>query len=273
MMPELPEVETIVRTLREGLPPLPGQIINRVSTSWPRHIVRPSIGSFRKKIRSQIIRTIGRRGKFIVLDLDQQTLIVHLMMSGDLKLVPGRNVLGPFDHTRFILESGWELRFSDARKFGRIMLLDDPSTVFARLGPEPLDDSFTSADLKSKLRSRHRRLKPLITDQSFLAGIGNIYADEALNIAQLHPTRLSDNLKDHEIEALWHGIRTALKQGIEHNGASIDWVYQGGEFQNHFRVYGKKGESCPRCDNTIVRIVVGQRGTYYCPNCQPESKA
>lgn len=272
-MPELPEVETIVRALRQGNPPLPGQIIDRVSTRWPRHVVQPSISSFRRKIRSQAIKAIGRRGKFILLTLDRQTLVIHLMMSGDLRLVPEDHVLGRYEHTRFILKSDWELRFSDARKFGRIMLVDDPSSIFEKLGPEPLDDSFTAASLKSRLRSRHRMLKPLIMDQSFIAGVGNIYADEALNIAQLHPKRVSDDLQDHEIKALWHGIRTALKQGIKHNGASIDWVYRGGEFQNHFRVYGKKGESCSRCSNPIQRIVVGQRGTYFCPKCQSESEA
>jgi formamidopyrimidine-DNA glycosylase len=275
-MPEMPEVETIVRKLRKGIgdaPPLPGQMIDHVSTSWPRHIVKPSISTFRRNIRSRSIRAVGRRGKFILLLLDRYTLIVHLMMSGDLRMAPGGQLPGPYDHTHFNLKSGWNLRFSDSRKFGRIMLLEDPSSFLDKLGPEPLDDSFTVGLLRSNLLSRHRMLKPLLMDQSFLAGVGNIYADEALNIAALHPRRRSDDLKDHEIESLWHGIRTALKQGIEHNGASIDWVYRGGEFQNHFRVYGRNGESCPRCGTSIERIIVGQRGTHYCPICQPESTA
>lgn len=271
-MPELPEVECIARSLKRGAlgPPLPGQRIERVITRWPRHIERPSLSTFRRKIRRRIIQDVGRRGKFLVLTLDQGSLLIHLRMSGDLKLVPGNDPRGNFEHTVFPLESGWQLRFSDARKFGKIWLVDDPSEVFNDLGPEPLHPNFTVETLSQRLRRKKRQLKPLLMDQSFLAGMGNIYTDEALHIAKIHPTTRSDELTDTEIEDLWSGIRTALKAGIRNNGASIDWVYQGGEFQNQFRVYQRTGLPCPVCGSSIDRIVLGQRGTHFCPTCQME---
>jgi formamidopyrimidine-DNA glycosylase len=271
-MPELPEVECIARSLKRGVfgPPLPGQRIERVSTRWPRHIERPSISTFRRNIRGRFIRDVGRRGKFLVLTLDRGSLLIHLRMSGDLRLVPGGNERGRFEHTIFPLDSGWQLRFSDARKFGKVWLVNDPSELFDDLGPEPLRPDFTIERFAQRLMKRKRQIKPLLMDQSFLAGLGNIYTDEALHIAKIHPTTRSDDLTDTEIEALWTGIRTALKAGIQNNGASIDWVYQGGEFQNQFRVYQRTGLPCPVCGSPIDRIVLGQRGTHFCPKCQME---
>jgi formamidopyrimidine-DNA glycosylase len=140
--------------------------------------------------------------------------------------------------------------------------------VLGRLGPEPLSQSFTSHWLYDALRSRHRQLKPLFLDQTFLAGLGNIYTDEALHMAKLHPRTLSDSVTAKQAERLHQAIQTILQEGIRRNGASIDWVYRGGDFQNHFRVYGRDGEPCPVCGTTIQKIIVGQRGTHICPNCQ-----
>ncbi|TET82666.1 MAG: DNA-formamidopyrimidine glycosylase [Anaerolineales bacterium] len=271
-MPELPEVETIVRNLRRGngASPLPGQRIERVTIRWPRHIAEPSVSSFRRRIRDRVIIDVRRRGKYFVFPLDHGTLLIHLRMSGDLQLTERGTPSGPYDRTVFHLKSGQQLRFSDARKLGKVFLLDDPETLLGKLGPEPLDADFTPQVLSSRLASHRRALKPLLLDQSFLAGLGNIYTDEALHRAQLHPLRRSDSLSQDEVNALWHGIRDALYQGLRHNGASIDWVYRGGDFQHYFRVYQRSGKPCLACGTTIERILVNQRGTHYCPTCQPE---
>ena len=274
-MPELPEVETICRSLRDGTeatPPLVGQLIIGVRLGWPRHVVEPSAAGLRRRIRGQIVRDVNRRGKFILVSLDRDTLIVHLMMSGDLFLAPAGTRRSPHDHTIFRLASGWQLRFRDPRKFGRVFLVADRETVLERLGPEPLSEGFRVKQLELILGRHKRALKPLLLDQAAIAGLGNIYADEALHRARLHPLRGSQTLGPLEIRALWKGIRSALRAGLRHNGASIDWVYRGGDFQNHFRVYGQEGEPCPGCGTTIVRSVIGQRSTFTCPNCQPWGK-
>lgn len=272
-MPELPEVETIVRTLRadkDSSPSLVGRRVVSVRTSWPRHIVEPDLDKFRSLLRNRLITAVERRGKYIVIQLEGLSLLIHLRMSGDLSLVPDDHPPGRYDHTVFQLSEGWELRFSDARKFGRIHLTSDPSSVLGDLGPEPLSKSFQPADLAKILRSRRRQLKPLLLDQTVLAGVGNIYADEALHRSGLHPLRRSDHLTDEEVHRLWKSLRAALRHGIKTNGASIDWVYQGGSFQDQLRVYGREGESCTTCGGEITRIIVGQRGTHLCLSCQPE---
>lgn len=274
-MPELPEVETIARNLRDGFdaPPLPGMRVERISLRWERHIDRPAPSTFRKRMRARVFQEISRRGKFLVLHLDQGTLLIHLRMSGDLQLVPGSEPRKPHDHTIFLLDSGWHLRFNDARKFGRVYLVQDVNEVIGDLGPEPLEPAFTPQALEDLLRPRKRILKPLLMDQTFIAGLGNIYTDEALFHAGLHPLRRSDSLNSQEISRLWQGIRTALERGIQHNGASIDWVYRGGDHQNHFHVYQRAGDPCTVCSSTIERSIVGQRGTHFCPECQPEVRA
>ena len=271
-MPELPEVETIAQTLRRGngSPPLPGQRITGVTIRWSRHIAMPSVTTFRRRIRGRTIADVKRRGKYLVFPLDRGTMLIHLRMSGDLALVPADTPSGRYDRTVFYLEDGQELRFSDARKFGKIFLLDDPDIILGKLGPEPLDINFTPQILASRLAKHRRAIKPLIMDQTFLAGLGNIYTDEALYHARIHPLRRSDSLDMNEITALWQGVRDALKLGLHHSGASIDWVYRGGDFQHHFRVYQRAGEPCHRCGTLIERIIVGQRGTHYCPTCQGE---
>jgi formamidopyrimidine-DNA glycosylase len=162
------------------------------------------------------------------------------------------------------------LVFNDTRKFGRVWLTEEGETVTGRLGPEPLGSEFTPLWLYTALHRRHRQLKPLLLDQTFLAGLGNIYTDEALHKAKLHPRALSDSVTPKQAGKLHAAIQTILKEAIRRNGASFDWVYRGGEFQNHFRVYGREGLACPVCGTTILRLVVGQRGTHICPNCQRE---
>jgi formamidopyrimidine-DNA glycosylase len=272
-MPELPEVETIARSLRSGNGsiPLPERRIKRFQTSWPRHVDRPSISAFRRRVNGQTIRAVDRRAKYLVFPLDQGTLLVHLRMSGDLFLRPPDAEQDDYVHSIFHLDNGWQLRFSDARKFGRLYWTLRPEEVLGKLGPEPLEDAFTPELLTERLHARRRQIKPLLLDQSFLAGMGNIYVDEALHRARIHPMRQSDNLSKTEVARLWESIRTSLEEGIRHNGASIDWVYRGGNYQNHFRVYKQDGNPCQICGTAIQRMVVGQRGTYYCPSCQREN--
>jgi formamidopyrimidine-DNA glycosylase len=264
-MPELPEVETIVRILR---PALIDKSILSSDLLWERTLATPSPAKFKLNIQGQQIREVSRRAKFICLQLSRSSLLVHLRMSGDLLAVLGGYQAAKHDRLILKLTHDTTLVFADPRKFGRVWLVDDPAEIFRDLGPEPFSEQFTPAWLHTALHAQHRQLKPLLLDQSFLAGLGNIYTDEALHLARLHPLTRSDSLTTNDAEILWMAIREVLEDGIRHNGASIDWVYRGGEFQNHFRVYGREGEPCPICGTKIVRIVVGERGTHFCPQCQ-----
>jgi formamidopyrimidine-DNA glycosylase len=268
-MPELPEVETIARTLR---PALIGKTILSADLRWPRTLAAPSAAAFKKHLKGQRIESISRRGKFLDLQLSDSHLLIHLRMSGDLLVVLGG--YQPAKHDRLIaqLSEDTSLIFSDPRKFGRVWLVDDPAGIFRDLGPEPLSDAFTPDWLFSALRQRRRQLKPLLLDQTFLAGLGNIYTDEALHLAKLHPLSRSDSATRKQVSGLWQAIREVLEEGVRRNGASIDWVYRGGDFQNHFRVYGRTGEPCSVCKTPIERITVGQRGTHFCPHCQVGAK-
>jgi formamidopyrimidine-DNA glycosylase len=271
-MPELPEVETIARGLREGGTPRGGAVIGRriarVTVNWARHIATPAPRALKQALPGQAIQAVTRRGKYLVFHLTRGALLIHLKMSGDLVLAAPGAPRDPYARTIFHFDDGSELRFSDTRKFGKVFYVKQPEDVTGPLGPEPLDPAFTAARLGRMLAGRRRLLKPLLLDQTFVAGLGNIYTDEALHLAGLHPLRRSDSLAPDEVRALWRGIRRALQTGLRHNGASIDWAYRGGGFQNYFRVYGRAGEPCPRCGTPIRRIVVGQRGTHYCPGCQ-----
>jgi formamidopyrimidine-DNA glycosylase len=265
-MPELPEVETIARNLR---PALVGRKVIATHLLWPRSLETPSPGLFQERISGQTIRDTGRRGKFIILPLSTDTLLIHLRMSGDLRMEPDVGAVAAHDRLVLSLDDGNRLAFNDTRKFGRVWLVEDPACVTGDLGPEPLDEAFTPAVLHQALQARRRQLKPLLLDQTFLAGLGNIYADESLHRARLHPLTPSQSVTRAQAEALWQAIRETLNEGIRRNGASIDWVYRGGDFQNFFRAYQRTGQPCPQCGTPIERMLVGQRGTHYCPACQP----
>lgn len=264
-MPELPEVETIVRTLR---PDLVGQTILEADLLWTRTLAFPSPKKFQEQIKGQHILEVSRRAKFLNFRLSKFNLLVHLRMSGDLFIKEPASAKERHDRLRLHLSSTKLLVFNDTRKFGRVWLTDNPESVIGNLGPEPLSDEFTPQWLYKNLHCRHRQLKPLLLDQTFLAGLGNIYTDEALHLARLHPLAASDSVKQEQAERLHDAIRAVLAEGIRHNGASIDWVYRGGEFQNYFRVYDRKGMPCPACGTKIQRLVIGQRGTHICPKCQ-----
>ena len=280
-MPELPEVETIARSLR---PLLVGRQILSAEVRWPRTIAAPSVRAFKRQIQGQVIADVSRRAKFLHIRLSTYHLLIHLRMSGDLQMRPGQG--RPEKHDRLMLvlsdqpadgssnHSGLAGRpaallvFNDTRKFGRAWLTEELAAVTSGLGPEPLSRGFTPHVLFDRLQGRRRRLKPLLLDQTFLAGLGNIYTDEALHLARLHPLKLSQAVTRLQAYRLHEAIRSVLREGIRRNGASIDWVYRGGEFQNHFRVYDRAGKPCPACGTTIKRLVVGQRGTHICPRCQ-----
>jgi formamidopyrimidine-DNA glycosylase len=265
-MPELPEVETIARSLQ---PLLMGRRIQSARLLWERTLAEPGAEEFAERICGQTIRSTGRRGKFLLLPLSQDTLLIHLRMSGDL-LVEALET-PPAVHHRLLLEmdNGQRLAFNDPRKFGRAWLVSDPQTVLSGLGPEPLDSSFSAADFYQRLHGTRRQLKPLLLDQSFLAGLGNIYTDEALHLARLHPLTAANLVDEGQAVCLLQAIREVLQEGIHRNGASIDWVYRGGDFQNYFCVYQRTGQPCPVCGTTVERIIVGQRSTHFCPVCQP----
>ncbi|MBM3150977.1 MAG: bifunctional DNA-formamidopyrimidine glycosylase/DNA-(apurinic or apyrimidinic site) lyase [Chloroflexi bacterium] len=265
-MPELPEVETIARNLH---PALAGRTVRDARLLWRNTLAAPSPAIFKRQVMGQEIRGVERRAKFIHIRLSSTNLIIHLRMSGDLLAVIGG--YEPARHDRLILDlsDDMTLVFTDPRKFGRAWLVDDPQTFFTRLGPEPLSDDFTPSVLFTALQEHKRALKPLLLDQAFLAGVGNIYADEALHLAQLHPRMPSNQVSESQAAALWQAVRETLAEGIRRNGASIDWVYRGGQYQDHFRVYQRTGQPCPVCGTPIQRLTVGQRGAHICPACQP----
>jgi formamidopyrimidine-DNA glycosylase len=226
------------------------------------------VRAFRREIRGQVVREVGRRAKFLQIRLDRHSLLIHLRMSGDVVLRDRRAAVQKHDRLIFSLSGGRRLVFNDARKFGRVWLDANPPSVLQNLGPEPLGGAFSADWFYGGLQTHRRQLKPLLLDQSFLAGLGNIYTDESLHKAKLHPLILSNAVKRREAEALHRAIRGVLRAAIRRNGTSIDWVYRGGSYQNHFRVYDREGKPCRVCGTTIQRIVVGQRGTHLCPRCQ-----
>lgn len=271
-MPELPEVETIANGLRSGSDDHPGIVgltITRAQVLWRGTIAQPDPESFQAGLIGQQIISIGRRAKYLILNLSAGHLIIHLRMSGDLLVEHAQDPIPK--HHRIILYLGevWRLAFNDARKFGRTWLVDNLQVVFDKIGPEPLDESFSHEHFFERLAQKQRQLKPLLLDQGFIAGLGNIYTDEALHLSGLHPLRKASSLSPEEAAQLLSNIRLVLQAGIRHHGASIDWVYRGGDFQNFFQVYRRTGQPCRQCATPIQRIVVGQRGTHFCPRCQP----
>jgi formamidopyrimidine-DNA glycosylase len=263
-MPELPEVETIVRHCR---PHLEGRRVLAFHSQWPKN-TRPSLTQVRRAIVGQTVQRVSRRAKFIVLHLaDGGALLVHLRMSGRLEwadeCADTRHVRAQWD-----LDSGRRLLFCDARKFGRLLYTRDLAAATADLGPEPLARGFTPAVLADVLSARRRQLKPLLLDQTAIAGLGNIYTDEALFRAGLHPLTRSDQLNTAQVHRLHGAIRDVLRLAIRKHGTSLDWIYPGGWMQQSLAVYGRTGAPCRQCGTPIVGLRIGQRGTHVCPKCQ-----
>ena len=272
-MPELPEVETVVRDLRRA--GLAGRRILNARVFWPRTIAAPAAARFPRAIRGLEIRALARRAKFVVLTLsDGFTLLIHLRMSGHLDVLPPGTRPRRHDRVILSLDNGRQMHFEDTRKFGRIWLVREPAQVLGKLGPEPLE--LAAADFRRGLAARTRRLKPLLLDQTFLAGVGNIYSDEALWAAQLHPRRRSDTLTAAQAAELLAAIQDVLRLGIRNLGTTLGggkthFVLPRGERgrnQEQLNAYGQTGAPCPRCGTPIRRILVGQRSTHLCPACQ-----
>ena len=270
-MPELPEVETVVRGLRA---PLAGRTITAATYDYPGGLITPDGPLFTSRVAGQTVRAIDRRGKYILIRLDPDTLIIHLKMTGRLYVTPDTTLHNAdrWVHFSFQLDNAHQLRFSDSRKFGRVYLVPDPAEIVGDLGPEPLEDAFTREVFRARLRGRSGLIKPLLLNQRFLAGLGNIYVDEALFDSQIHPLRHADTLTEDEITRLHAAIRRALARGIDREGASINWYRKPdgakGSAQDDLNAYGRTGQPCPRCGTPIDKIVVGQRGSHYCPACQ-----
>jgi formamidopyrimidine-DNA glycosylase len=274
-MPELPEVETVVRALRE---PLVGRRVESMWYDWANTIHSPDPTSFAARIQGQTFRAVNRRAKYILCELDDDVLVVHLKMTGRLYVVDNTSVehADRWVHFRLQLDGGKQLRFSDSRKFGKVYLTSDINTITGKIGPEPLSDDFTADVMRERLANRSKMIKPLLLDQTFIAGVGNIYADEALHRAGIHPQRRSDTLSDNEVSALYETVRAALEEGIRQQGATIGWYRKPdgsrGAMQDHFFVYDREGEPCYTCGTPISKIRVGQRGTHFCPQCQPKNQ-
>jgi formamidopyrimidine-DNA glycosylase len=273
-LPELPEVQTIINGLVTGdkhHPSVIGSHILGAQVFWEKSIQYPSAQIFVDQLLNQSIRGIDRRGKFIIMRLDRQHLLIHLRMSGDLFLRSKSEECLQHDRFFLILDIGFNLVFYDPRKFGRAWLLENVDDVVGELGPEPFDPDLDGQKFYDMLQSRRGYIKPLLLDQKFIAGVGNIYSDEALFLARLHPLTRADCIQPEIAKKLLFCIQDVLRAGIQNHGASIDWVYRGGEFQRLFQVYRRTGLPCNVCGKEIERIIVGQRGTHYCPNCQPSN--
>lgn len=265
-MPELPEVETVVRRLRTCLI---GRTFGDVDVSWERMLQIPA-EELRLRLPGQRIEAIDRRGKYLVFRLSHgDSLIIHLKMTGDLVVMSAVQPAHQHDRILFDLDDGFQLRFRDPRKFGRVYLTDRPADVLGRLGPEPLDERFSAQDFSSLFDRRSGRIKPLLLDQQFIAGLGNIYADEALFLAGIRPERSSNSLSEQDKQRLYRAIREVLAMAIEHQGSSLaDKTYRGGKYQDRFLVYGRSEQPCCRCGSLIQRIRLGQRSAHFCPVCQ-----
>ena len=280
-MPELPEVETVARDLR---PLIVGATIIGARCSWARTLRTHTPEAFAEAVAGRQIKGVGRRAKLIVVELSgDAALTIHLKMTGQLFVVPADKPMDPYVRLVLELADGRDIRFRDIRKFGKVGLYGrDPVTgelvaevggaaVFAAFGPEPLDPAFTLRDFRRRLRRRSGRLKPLLLDQSFVAGVGNIYADEALWTARLHPLRTAGTLHPADERRLYEALRTILAEAIERRGSSIDDYTApdgDGSMQERLQVYQRTGEPCPRCGRPIKRVVIGARSTHFCSWCQ-----
>ncbi|MFP3388576.1 DNA-formamidopyrimidine glycosylase [Brevibacillus sp. SIMBA_040] len=273
-MPELPEVETVVRTLR-GL--VLGKTIERVSVLLPRIIRTPDdVEAFKAQLAGQTIKDITRRAKFIQFYLDQDVLISHLRMEGRYGLYQHDEPVEKHTHVIFHFTDKTELRYRDVRQFGTMDLyprgMETSTGPLAKLGVEPLEESFTADVLKQLLKGRPTKIKPLLLNQECIVGLGNIYVDESLFKAGIHPERPAGKLTGKQVICLHESIVATLSEAVEQGGSSIKSYVNGqgemGMFQQSLLVYGRKDEPCVNCGTEIIRFVVGGRGTHICPLCQ-----
>lgn len=274
-MPELPEVETIVRELREA--EIEGACIQKAIVYWPNSVSKQNPSDFVQQIEYQKILKINRRGKFLVFTLSRDTLLVHLRMTGKF-LLSFNDVEGVHTHerVRLYLDEERILHYQDQRKFGKWYLLSNPEEYLDRLGLEPLSKAFSLKAFEKVLLGRKTQIKPFLLNQRYVSGMGNIYVDEALWEAKIHPLRSLHTLSNSEIENLHRAIVLVLRRGVENTGTSL-----GSSRANYFSVSGRRGGNqyklnvfrrdgllCPRCQTKIIKMVIAQRGTHLCPNCQ-----
>jgi formamidopyrimidine-DNA glycosylase len=269
-MPELPEVESVVRTLRDSTPSLIGARIRSVDLVWPGVFSQHPHDAAPALLEGCRFASIGRQGKYMLFTLgcpggQPLFLVVHLRMTGRLFLVPDCDAIERHTRLALMLDHGLALRFDDPRKFGRVWLTDDPETVTGGMGPDAL--TVGPDEFAARLAGHRRQLKPLLLDQSFVAGIGNIYADESLHRAGLHPLRNSSDLLPDESLRLHAAVLSVLNEAVAAGGANIDGVFKAGSFL--VAVYGREGAPCRNCGAAISKIRVGQRGTHFCGQCQP----
>ncbi|MBE0429775.1 MAG: bifunctional DNA-formamidopyrimidine glycosylase/DNA-(apurinic or apyrimidinic site) lyase [Thermoleophilia bacterium] len=273
-MPELPEVETVKRQLA---PALTGRSITRARILDPLIVAPAAAAGFKKKIRGRQITEVGRRGKYLKVELDSGlTLVLHLRMTGRLihADMPYNSVNKRHLRLYLWLDDGSGLAFYDQRRFGKAVLLEptQAAALWERLGPEPLERSFSAVRLHRILNGRQRPVKSLLLDQSLIAGIGNIYADEALFRAGINPARPANRISAAEAQRLCRAIKQTLRSAIRLEGSSVDTYRTArgarGRFQKTFRVHRREGEPCPTCDGTVKKIRIAGRSTYFCPSCQ-----
>jgi formamidopyrimidine-DNA glycosylase len=270
-MPELPEVEATVEYLRERIE---GRTIVKAAVSWPRSVSPLASSDFEQQILHATIRRLFRRGKLVGMELAgerQLFLFTHLRMSGSLDVVPSSFEIAKHDRVCLELDNGKSIRFNDTRKFGRMRLCSDPQEVIGHLGLEPLEPDFTPEALERELLRKKGRIKPVLLDQSVIAGLGNIYVDEVLWKTKIHPLTATHTLTTSDMKPLHSAIQKTLREAIEKLGTDFgDGVVDGGMYRP--RVYGRTGKPCSRCGTTIERTVVGQRGTHICPQCQKKRR-
>jgi formamidopyrimidine-DNA glycosylase len=271
-MPELPEVETIKNELA---PHIVGRRVTRVTLFWDGIVRQPSVYEFLDQLIGQRITRVARRGKYLIFSLTSgKALIIHLKMSGSLLLKPATAEPDKFVRAIIRLDKEVELHFRDPRKFGAMWLVEDKNSIVGKLGQEPLEADFTPKLLAQLLENRTAPIKALLCDQDFIAGIGNMYADEALFAARIHPLKSGKSLSQDEIEHLHHTIQQVLRSAINDKGASVNTYFRpGGELGTahfHFQVAHRRGKLCPVCSTPIARIPIRNRGSYFCPKCQPE---
>ena len=268
-MPELPEVETVKNEL---LPHVIGSSISHITLLWEGILRQPSPAEFHRHTAGQRVAGLYRRGKYLVFSLQSgDFLILHLKMSGS--LIMGGDSPPP-KYTRAIirLDNGRNILFLDPRKFGTMQLVEDSVKVLDKLGPEPLESGFTAEYLVKRLGKRHAPIKAVLLDQKLIAGMGNMYADEALFLAGIHPLTPADRLSPAEVRRLYDAIRQVLKEAIAKKGASVsNYLRPGGQpgtAQTSFKVAHRSGQPCPTCGAAIERIPIRNRGSYFCPVCQ-----
>lgn len=271
-MPELPEVETIRLTI---LPKLKGRRIISGEVLHEKMVLGISVKEFLERVSGQKITGMERRGKYLLIELAADLIIgLHLRMTGQLTVEKSDSPLAKAIYFRLSLDNGTELRFRDQRKFGKVFLYTrgEPPLALEKIGPEPLSPEFTVAVLKERFGQRSLAVKKALLNQEIIAGIGNIYADESLFYAGIHPARSVNSLTGAEIDGLYHAIQKVLSEGIKLGGTTFrdyrDGEGRAGSYQNKLNVYGQKGKTCPNCGGLIVKMNFGGRGTHFCPLCQ-----